>query len=88
MGDQAVTITVKLFALLRDRAGTSEVELQLADNARVRDAADAIGRQVPGIAAMLARVAFAVNQQYVPVDTQLHDGDELAVIPPVSGGAR
>ena len=83
-----MTITVRFFALLRDRAGTSEFELQLADNARVRDAADAIGRQFPSVVAVLPRVAFAVNQQYVPVETQLGDGDELAIIPPVSGGSR
>ncbi len=81
-------ITVRFFALLRDRAGTSQTELQLPDNARVRDAAEAIAAKFPSAAAMLPRVAFAVNEEYVPPETELRDGDELAVIPPVSGGSR
>ena len=44
------------------------------------------GKKIPAIADYLSRVAFAVNQTYVDRSTILHDGDELAVIPPVSGG--
>ena len=62
-----MTVTVKLFAIVRDRA-------------------DALGERVPALRDYLGRVAWAVNRAYVPVETQLHDGDELAVIPPVSGG--
>ena len=81
-----MTVTVKLFALLRDRAGTAEASLDLPAGATVADAADHLGGRFPAAAAMLPRVAFAVNREYVPRTTELHDGDELAVIPPVSGG--
>ena len=79
-------IRVKLFALLRDRAGTSELALDLDDGATVACAVDALRDRVSSIADLLPRCAVAVNQSYVPLDHVLRDRDELAVIPPVSGG--
>lgn len=81
-----MTIHVRLFALVRDRAGTAAASLTLPDPATVADAAAALAERFPAAAKFLPRVAYAVNQEYVPVTTVLHDGDELAVIPPVSGG--
>jgi len=52
----------------------------------VATARDALGERVPAIQGFLPRIAWAVNQAYVPIETELHDGDELAAIPPVSGG--
>jgi molybdopterin synthase catalytic subunit len=82
-----VRIQVKLFAILRERAGASDVALDLPPDAHVADAANALTQQFPSLAPFIKRVAFAVNQSYAKWDTQLNDGDELAVIPPVSGGA-
>jgi molybdopterin converting factor subunit 1 len=79
-------ITIRLFAVLRERAGVSERALDVAEGSTVAEAAVRVGREFPGVASMLGRVAYAVNQAYVPVTTQLHEGDELAIIPPVSGG--
>jgi len=79
-------VQVKLFAILRERAGCAQTSLDLPTNASVDVASAALARQFPPIADHLARVAFAVNQSYVDRSTVLHDGDELAIIPPVSGG--
>jgi MoaE-MoaD fusion protein len=74
-------ITVRLFAVLRERAGRDTLELDLADGATVRDAIAAA--DVPdGLS-----VVMAVNRSYADADAPLHAGDELALIPPVSGGA-
>jgi molybdopterin synthase catalytic subunit len=81
-----MTIIVKLFASLRDRAGISEMTLQLQPRSTVTDAAALLSIKYEPIAKFLPRVAFAVNEHYVPASTELHDGDELAIIPPVSGG--
>jgi molybdopterin converting factor subunit 1 len=81
-----VSITVKLFALLRDRAGVADLALDLPPAATVAVAVDGLAERFPSIAAMLPRTAFAVNREYVDRSTELHDGDELALIPPVSGG--
>jgi MoaE-MoaD fusion protein len=77
-----VEVTVRLFAMLRERAGASELRLELPEGARVRDALDrlvAVAGDVP--------VVLAVNREYAPEDQALGDGDELALIPPVSGGS-
>lgn len=75
-------VVVKLFAGVRERAGTGERRLELDPSARVRDvwAALAIGEEPDGL-------LYAVNREYADPDATLRDGDEVAVIPPVSGGA-
>jgi molybdopterin synthase catalytic subunit len=81
-----MTVTVKLFAILKDRAGTGELALELPPGATVARAGEAIGERLPAIRGFLPRVAYAVNRSYAKPDAPLSDGDELAVIPPVSGG--
>ncbi|HEX8523833.1 MAG TPA: molybdopterin converting factor subunit 1 [Tepidisphaeraceae bacterium] len=79
-------VHVKLFAILRDRAGTGELSLHLHDGETVGGAVSALAQQHTSMADFLPRVAYAVNREYVNASTILHDGDELALIPPVSGG--
>jgi molybdopterin converting factor subunit 1 len=79
-------VTVKLFAVLREKAGRSDVRLQLPGDATVAAARDALAAAAPALREHLGRCAFAVNQTYVTANTTLRDGDELAVLPPVSGG--
>ena len=73
---------MKLFAGLRERAGTSGRELELAEGARVAEvwAALGLGEEPDGL-------LYAVNKEYAPPDRPLAEGDEVALIPPVSGGA-
>ena len=75
-------VRVKLFAALREQAGTRERELELADGAGVGDVWGALG-----LGAEPRGLVYAVNRSYVDRETSLRDGDEVAVIPPVSGGA-
>lgn len=75
-------VRVRLFAALRERAGSDELELELPDGAVV---ADALGR-LEALTGDLTTV-MAVNREYARGDTALQPGDELALIPPVSGGA-
>ena len=81
-----MTITVKLFAVMRDAAGTPEVALPLPEGATAADAAGALVSRFPAVGPRLRTVAYAVNRAYAPGTTVLKDGDELALIPPVSGG--
>jgi MoaE-MoaD fusion protein len=80
-------VRVRLFAMLRERAGRDSVELALADDATVADALEAL-RADPGLDEMLGRlpVRMAVNRDYASLETELTSGDELALVPPVSGG--
>jgi molybdopterin synthase catalytic subunit/molybdopterin converting factor small subunit len=77
-----VRVTVKLFAALRERAGTGSRELELPDGAPVEAVwpALALGDEPDGL-------LYAVNRAYAERAELLADGDEVAVIPPVSGGA-
>lgn len=79
-------VNVKLFAALRDKAGCDQMTLELPDGATVAAAREAIAGQAPAIGPMLGRIAFALNRRYAQADAELRDGDELALIPPVSGG--
>jgi MoaE-MoaD fusion protein len=81
-------IQVRLFAMLRERAGRDSLELELPDGATVADALERLERE-PGLDELLGRlpVRAARNREYVSEDERLEPGDELAVIPPVSGGA-
>jgi molybdopterin synthase catalytic subunit len=81
-------IRVRLFAIQRELAGTREVPLDLADGGSVEDAWAALVERFPVLAPGRAFVRFARNADYAEPDTRLADGDELAVIPPVSGGAK
>jgi molybdopterin synthase catalytic subunit len=75
-------VRVLLFAGLRERAGASSVELDLPEGALVRDALDRMRAVADGVP-----VVMAINQEYAAADAPLHAGDELALIPPVSGGS-
>jgi molybdopterin converting factor subunit 1 len=75
-------VRIRLFAMLRERAGTSELSLELPDGARVRDALAAVEELAGGLP-----LVMAVNREYADADAPLAPGDELALIPPVSGGA-
>jgi molybdopterin converting factor subunit 1 len=77
-----VEVTVRLFAMLRERAGAGSVTLELPEGARVRDALDSLADLAEGIP-----LVMAVNREYATEEQVLGAGDELALIPPVSGGA-
>ena len=75
-------VAVRLFAALRERAGTREAALELEEGASVDDVWPALG-----LGEEPAGLVYAVNRTYVDRGTLLADGDEVALIPPVSGGA-
>jgi MoaE-MoaD fusion protein len=76
-------VRVRLFAVLRERAGGSDqVELELPDDAVVADALEQVRTLTDGVP-----VVMAVNHEYAEPEAPLHPDDELALIPPVSGGA-
>src|SRR5438067_280672 len=80
-------VKVRLFAMLRERAGSESLQVELEDGATVRDAIDAIASE-HGLGDVVARTSMvmAVNRQYAEEERPLAEGDELALIPPVSGG--
>ncbi len=79
-------VTTLLFAQLREAAGRSSVEVDLAEGSTVQDLLSALESTLPSLASMAGATAVAVNQAYVGRDAGLADGDEVALIPPVAGG--
>ncbi|WP_027891416.1 molybdopterin converting factor subunit 1 [Calidithermus chliarophilus] len=77
-------IDVLFFALFREQAGTRATALELPEGATVRDAQRALEARFPGLA--LGQGLAAVNQEFRPAEHPLSEGDELAFLPPVSGG--
>jgi molybdopterin converting factor subunit 1 len=86
-GDAQVRVRVRLFAVQRELAGTREVPLELAAGATIEDGWAALTLRFPTLAAGRSSVRFARNGEYADPETPLADGDEVACIPPVSGGS-
>jgi molybdopterin synthase catalytic subunit len=80
-------VRVLFFGMLKDAAGTASDEVDLQDGASVRDLLAHCEIRIPRLKEALGSMAVAVNQQYSGPDTKLKAGDEVALLPPVSGGA-
>ena len=75
-----------MFASYKEKAGRADIEMSLSDGARVTDAARELLRLHPSITEDASRLTIAVNEEYQEHDYPLSDNDEVAFIPPVSGG--
>jgi molybdopterin synthase catalytic subunit len=79
-------IQVLFFGILKELAGKSSDLLELLPGASVRDVLTHYEARIPGMGSLFSSIALAVNQQYADAETALKDGDEVALLPPVSGG--
>jgi molybdopterin converting factor subunit 1 len=82
-----VRLTVLCFARLRDLAGVHEWTCDVRDGATVRDVWRALVDAKPAVDAMSGAVSSAVNAEFATMNTPVRAGDEVAFLPPVSGGA-
>jgi molybdopterin converting factor subunit 1 len=81
-----ITIRIRLFASHRDIVGRSELDMALEPGATVGDAWSRLVAAHPRLAGYTGRLLYAINQEFSQPASPLRDGDELAFIPPVSGG--
>jgi len=79
-------VHVRFFASVREKLRRSELTVDVAGGATVRDLLDQLCREYPPLADVRQALRVAVNQEYVETDHRLADDDEVALIPPVSGG--
>jgi len=79
-------VRIKFFAILRERAGTSEATKEIASGSTVADLWRQLQSDYPKLDVPGIRLLYAVNQNYVSVDEKLNDNDEVVFVPPVSGG--
>jgi molybdopterin converting factor subunit 1 len=80
------TVNVRLFAGLHDLVGKRDLVLELPDGATIGDLRDHLGEEYPIVQAFLPTLVCAVDEEYVPSEHVLRSGDNVALIPPVSGG--
>lgn len=81
-----VTVTVKLFAAYQEAYGVSDLILELPPQTSVVDVRDRLIQEHPELSRWRDLTRFGINLQFVEPDTILEDGDEVVLIPPVSGG--
>jgi len=79
-------VKVKFFAILRERAGTSEVVKEIGEGTSITELWHILQQDYPKLAVPGIRLLYAVNQEYVTPDHVLKESDEVVFIPPVSGG--
>jgi molybdopterin converting factor subunit 1 len=79
-------VTVLFFGVLKDLAGRARDSLSLSDNATLSDVVEHYEKEIPRLKEFAASMAMSVNQEYAGLDTKLKSGDEIALLPPVSGG--
>jgi molybdopterin converting factor subunit 1 len=80
-------VRVLFFGMLKDLVGKSSDSLELPEGASVRDVLEHYLSRVPKLKTSLTSIAVAVNQQYASAETKLKSDDEVALLPPVSGGS-
>jgi molybdopterin synthase sulfur carrier subunit len=81
-----VHVTIRLFARLRELAGASELTRQIPEGSSAMDAWHALTAEFPAMADYGRSISCAVNEEYARLTAPLNDGDEVAFLPPVSGG--
>ena len=84
---QQISVRVLFFGAARDVAGHSEIDITLSAPINAADAFEEVLSAYPELRRFGRSLLFAVNQEYAPSDREVRDGDELALFPPVSGGA-
>jgi molybdopterin converting factor subunit 1 len=84
----SVKVRVRLFAGLKELIGRQDITVDLPEGASVGDLREKLGGDVPRLASFLPSLVCAVNEEYRLPEYPLHDGDDVALIPPISGGDR
>ena len=79
-------VKILLFARLRDITGGTELRRQLPESATAQTAWNILAQEFPALAEYQGAVSCAINEEYARLTTSLRDGDEVAFLPPVSGG--
>ncbi len=81
-------VTIRLFARLRDIAGAAELQREVNDGATLRALWQTLVAEFKEFDRYTGSISGAINEEYARMDARITDGDEVAFLPPVSGGAQ
>ncbi|MFO7792167.1 MAG: molybdopterin converting factor subunit 1 [Candidatus Saliniplasma sp.] len=81
-----VNIRLKFFASAREIVGTKDLDMDIEKGSKAKDVLDRLKEKYPGLKKLDGQLILAVNKQTGRADKMIEDGDEIAVLPPVSGG--
>jgi len=81
-------VRVVYFGMLRDMAGREQETVELNEGARLAELYSSLQERIPGLSKFGGSIALSINYEYAVADSSLHEGDEVALLPPVSGGAE
>ena len=81
-------VRVLYFGVLRDMAGREQESVELSEPARLADLYRELQQRLAGLEKFAGSIALSINYDYASLDALLHDGDEVALLPPVSGGSQ
>mmetsp|Transcript_24372 Transcript_24372/g.33573 ORF Transcript_24372/g.33573 Transcript_24372/m.33573 type:complete len:83 (+) Transcript_24372:382-630(+) len=81
-----VKVNVLFFARVREIVGASEINLELGSGANTNDLVNVLVQKYPKLGEIIPKIVLALNQEYVIDTLELKEGDEIALIPPISGG--
>lgn len=82
----SINITVKLFAAYQEAYGQPEIDLEVVAGTTMREVCDRICAPYPKLASLKPITRYGINLKFVDAETPVQDGDEVVLIPPVSGG--
>lgn len=85
--DDTMTLQIQLFASLKDAARASQISVEIPEDASVAALLESVARDYPALEKWLPHLRVALNEEYVKSDQIVREGDEIALIPPVSGGS-
>lgn len=81
-----MNIRLKFFASAREIVGTKDLDMDIEKGSKAKDVLDRLKEKYPGLKKLDGQLILAVNKQTGRADKMIEDGDEIAVLPPVSGG--
>jgi molybdopterin converting factor subunit 1 len=79
-------VNVKFFASYKEALGKEQIEMELRDNSTVNDLLDVLRKDYPELGKLMETLVVSINLEYADFEAKIKEGDEVALLPPVSGG--